>query len=41
MPSADRYINCWVSYGMIEKVGHGEFRRGIKKYCIPEKANGT
>ena len=28
VPSADRYINRWVSGGMIEKVGHGEFRRG-------------
>ena len=28
VPSADRYINRWVSCGMIEKVGHGEFRRG-------------
>ena len=28
VPSADRYINRWVSSGMIEKVGHGEFRRG-------------
>ena len=26
VPSADRYINRWVSSGMIEKVGHGEFR---------------
>ncbi|MBO5407717.1 MAG: DUF3987 domain-containing protein [Bacteroidales bacterium] len=31
VPSADRYINRWVSVGMIEKVGHGEFRRGIKR----------
>lgn len=31
VPSADRYINRWVSSGMIEKVGHGEFRRGIKR----------
>ena len=28
VPSADRYINRWVNGGMIEKVGHGEFRRG-------------
>ena len=28
VPSADRYINRWVSSGMIEKVGHEEFRRG-------------
>ena len=28
VPSADRYINRWVGSGMIEKVGHGEFRRG-------------
>ena len=28
VPSADRYINRWVSSGVIEKVGHGEFRRG-------------
>lgn len=27
VPSADRYINRWVSSGMIEKVGHGEFRK--------------
>lgn len=26
VPSADRYINRWVSSGMIEKVGHWEFR---------------
>ena len=31
VPSADRYINRWVSSGMIEKVGHGEFRKGIKR----------
>ena len=29
VPSADRYINRWVSSGMFEKVGHGEFRRDI------------
>ena len=28
VPSADRYINRWVSSGVIEKVRHGEFRRG-------------
>ena len=28
VPSADRYINRWISSGVIEKVGHGEFRRG-------------
>lgn len=28
LPSSDRYINRLVSCGMIEKVGHGEFRRG-------------
>ena len=28
VPSADRYINRWVSSGVLEKVGHGEFRRG-------------
>ena len=28
VPSADRYINGWVSSGVLEKVGHGEFRRG-------------
>lgn len=28
VPSADRYINRWVSSGVIEYVGHGEFRRG-------------
>ena len=28
VPSADRYINRWVISGVIEKVGHGEFRRG-------------
>ena len=28
VPSADRYINRWVSSGVIEKVGYGEFRRG-------------
>ena len=27
VPSADRYINRWVSSSVIEKVGHGEFRR--------------
>lgn len=26
MPSADRYINRWVSSGVIVKIGHGEFR---------------
>ncbi|MBE6246817.1 MAG: hypothetical protein E7110_05420 [Bacteroidales bacterium] len=26
VPSADRYINRWVSSGVLEKVGHGEFR---------------
>ena len=26
VPSADRYINRWVSSGVIDKVGHGEFR---------------
>ena len=28
VPSADRYINRWVNSGVLEKVGHGEFRRG-------------
>ena len=28
VPSADRYINRWVSSGVIVKIGHGEFRRG-------------
>ena len=27
VPSADRYINRWVNCGVLEKVGHGEFRR--------------
>lgn len=31
VPSADRYINRWVSSDVLEKVGHGEFRRGIKR----------
>ena len=26
VPLADRYINRWVNSGIIEKVGHGEFR---------------
>ena len=28
VPSAERYINSWVSSGVIDKVGHGEFRKG-------------
>lgn len=30
VPSADRYINRWVSSGVIVKIGHGEFRRGVR-----------